>query len=849
MVWTGQVQGALKLLLLVWLIVAPVLTRVRHPVPVLWMMPTGSGSGRENLTAGLVPAVRLALQDLQDQPEPLGNYEIQLQLLDCQCDPAEALRVLFDSMWAGPRYLLVFGGACPAVTALMARALPALSLVQVSFVAPPLSLSNRKRHTNLLSTVPSVRALNQAVVKLLHRYRWRRVGLITGDRPGLAEMKKDLIRQLLKADVQLAAAGSFSDDACGRLKELKDGDVRIIIGQFEDSSVSEVFCCAYRLNLFGPRYQWILAAEGSAEWRLGWQPSGCSATSLLTAADGSFRIQIRRFSTTNTPGASGRTPQDYQESYLKQLVQEGSEVNPLHAFAYDAAWVAGAALSQVMEAVRLREKYGAQVTVSEEEEVKMLLEAVKNIQFEGVTGPVSFRNGERMTTMELIQFQGNSGVLVGEFNTTTQQLRLMNHLLKFKGPGPAKDQTLVRLQHRPVSLFLYFIMSSAAAVIIFITLMVLCFVIINHRCWSGSFQDQFLLLGLLLCSSSVLLSGLDETSLSDEVLDVLCSARLWTLSVGHSVGFMVLFTRIWTLYSACSIEPKPIGCALIWVLLLDLLVLSSWQILDPLRRVVLHHSTEEYLDDQDVILRLFSERCSSNNMELWLTAVCGYRTPLLALGCFLAWTIRSWDLGPAGASGKLLPLSMLGVTAFSVSGVLASLLTSHDPPLQFCVSSILILSCNLFILGGLFGPQIFSVLWSRKELQEEAADEEEEEQLRRSNQELRSQGAQLDVLIETITMQLAEMFQDEAGGKPAEAGVQSVTHEAQICSPIQHLQRKTSSPDDINSPEQVGRRLSVQLPILHHSYLPLIGGISTSSSSQFSSQDVFFPHHDNFLYA
>lgn len=33
--------------------------------------------------------------------------------------------------------------------------------------------------------------------------------------------------------------------------------------------------------------------------------------------------------------------------------------------------------------------------------------------------------------------------------------------------------------------------------------------------------------------------------------------------------------------------------------------------------------------DQDVIIRPYSEHCSSINMELWLTAVYGYKGPLL----------------------------------------------------------------------------------------------------------------------------------------------------------------------------------------------------------------------------
>lgn len=80
----GRVEVFRLLLLLCWLPVGPVLAQVRHPVPVLWMMPVSSRSGRENLTAAVAPAVRLALQDLQRQPPPLGNYEIQLQLLDSQ---------------------------------------------------------------------------------------------------------------------------------------------------------------------------------------------------------------------------------------------------------------------------------------------------------------------------------------------------------------------------------------------------------------------------------------------------------------------------------------------------------------------------------------------------------------------------------------------------------------------------------------------------------------------------------------------------------------------------------------------------------------------------------------------
>eukprot|EP00064_Thunnus_orientalis_P021225 superscaffoldBa00006312_g21382 len=630
-------------------------------------------------------------------------------------------------MWAGPKYLLVFGGVCPSVTMLIARSLPALNLVQVSFAATPPSLSNRKWYGNLFSTVPSDRALNQVTVKLLQRYKWTRVSIVTQEGPRHSEMKKDLIRQLLKADVQVVSTVSFYDDACSSLKKLKERDVRIIIGQFEDDSASEVFCCAYRLNLFGARYQWIVTGGGTAGWRLGWQFSGCTANNLLTAADGSIRLQIRQLSSTNAPGVSGRTPQNYQDAYLRELIQERSKVSPLHAFAYDAVWVAAKALSQVMEAVKHREKYSIKrnVTVSEEEFQKMLLEVMKQTQFEGVTGPVFFRNGERMTLIELIQFQGS---------------------------GPAKDQTEVRLQQRLVSLLLYSIVSSVATVTIIITLTILCFIIINRKHWllraSGGSQDELLLLGVLLSSASVLISGLDEALLSDRTLELLCSVRLWILSVGHTVGFSVLFIKTWRVYSLCSINQRqqsslqPAGRVLLWMFLLDVFVLTSWQILDPLRRVVMQHRLESDPADQDVIIQPHSEHCSSINMELWLTAVYGYKGPLLGLGCFLAWSIRTVQVDHPAVHSKHLTLSMFALTVFSVLGVSGSLLTSHNPPVQFCLSSALILGCNIFILSLLFGTK-FLYLWSNSsELQSEAAEEGAEEQLRRLNQQLKSRTTQ-----------------------------------------------------------------------------------------------------------
>lgn len=128
--------------------------------------------------------------------------------------------------------------------------------------------------------------------------------------------------------------------------------------------------------MFGAQYQWIVVGG----WSLGRRDSGCTSDSLLTASNGTIRLQIRHV-------RNKKIPEDVQEDTLRQLLQEDSELTRLAAFAYDAVWVAAKAVSQVMEMVKHREKYHSQrsTSLAQEEVNKMLLEALKHTNFEGLT--------------------------------------------------------------------------------------------------------------------------------------------------------------------------------------------------------------------------------------------------------------------------------------------------------------------------------------------------------------------------------------------------------------------------------------------------------------------------------
>lgn len=86
---------------------------------------------------------------------------------------------------------------------------------------------------------------------------------------------------------------------------------------------------AYRLNMFGARYQWLVVAGATTVQRPGWQVSGCSVDTLLTAAHGSIRLQSRALGEANTAGVSGRVRQhEHQRAHTHTHLMMDPKIPP-----------------------------------------------------------------------------------------------------------------------------------------------------------------------------------------------------------------------------------------------------------------------------------------------------------------------------------------------------------------------------------------------------------------------------------------------------------------------------------------------------------------------------------------
>ncbi|XP_031692225.1 gamma-aminobutyric acid type B receptor subunit 2 isoform X3 [Oncorhynchus kisutch] len=739
-----------QILVLSWLVVVPSLSQVRHSLPVLWIMPLTDNPGRGNLTASVLPAVQLALDDLSRQQTPLRNYEINFHVIDSECNIAKGLKAYFDAICFGPKYLMIFGGVCPSVTSVIVESLQAWNLVQLSFTATTPVLDDEKKYPNFFRMVTSDNTVNQAVVKILQNYKWRRVGTLTQDVQRISEIRRDLTKQLSKADVMVAVTESLSTDPCINVKKLKDMDVTIIIGLFDENSASKVFCCAYSLNMFGGRYQWILPGGYQGSWWEEANSSNCASNNLLTAMEGYITVDFTHLSNRQIKGISGRTPEEYDETYNRELLQRGLVASKFHGFAYDGVWVMVKALTRVIESVRHRERYDIHrnFTVSSKEIGQMVLDSMKEICFEGVTGQVMFRNGERMGTIKLSQFQEGREVKIGQYNAEAEELEL-NHLIKFQGMQPPKDRA--HSQRWDVSVPLYIILLSTTGLAMLMALFFLFFHIKHHNHWvmkkSSPSMNYLIILGTMLACTSVFLYGLDGSLVTDKVFVTLCPIRTYILSVGYTTTFGALFAktwRVWTIVKNKEIIEKIIKDDQLWIivggmLLIDLCLLTCWQMVDPLRRTVEEFSQE-----------LVKIRDNPNQVD-----------PTSWLQCDL-----------------------------------------HKEDSETSSSS--------------------SSLNQGRSL----------ESLQTENQQLRRRITEIGDQLEDVAMQVLE----KELSPPSPQG-HEVRLRAQVCSEdVPRMNRELF--DDINSPEHVQRRWSVQLPILHHAYMPAIGGMSASCSSLLKSPDV-----------
>lgn len=199
---------------------------------------------------------------------------------------------------------MLFGAACTHVTDPIAKASKHWHLTQLSY-ADMHPMFTRDAFPNFFRVVPSENAFNAPRAALLRTFNWTRVGTIYQNEPRYSLPHNQLVAILDTMNITVLETQSFVADVSEALQKLREKDVRVILGNFNEYWARRVFCEASMLQMFAPSYQWIVMGTYSINWWNATIDTECSPDNLTRAIDAAILTDLLPLSTTGDITISG----------------------------------------------------------------------------------------------------------------------------------------------------------------------------------------------------------------------------------------------------------------------------------------------------------------------------------------------------------------------------------------------------------------------------------------------------------------------------------------------------------------------------------------------------------------
>ncbi|RWS22284.1 GABA receptor subunit B2-like protein, partial [Leptotrombidium deliense] len=410
-----------------------------------------------------------------------------------------------------------------------------------------------------------------------------------------------MLTDLDKEKIEIALTQSVSEEITPDIQKFKESDVRIILGNFNEEWARYIFCQAYKLGITGRKYQWILAGEYRERW---WNKKdasmNCTHSELMTALEGYIATDVLPLSTSHKITVSGMTAYEYHGAYDERRKHEYSKY---HGYAYDGIWTIAFAIQYVNLKLSAKNRSLSLLDFDYRNPfwADLFREALNHTFFVGVTGNVTFEGNERKGSILVKRFEGGKEVNIGEYHSMTGELHLKP--INWPGGAPPVDRTRKKIVASRVSLTLFIVISVFAVIGIILALV---FLTMNIRYRKQSFT---LLGGLIVVVKPLTaIEVINESEKCDEKC-VKCGritrihARAWVLMTGFTLAFGSMFSKTWrvhAIFTNIKLNKKVIKDYKLFMVVgilvfIDVVTLTTWQIVDPFYRDVSLGSAEVYV--------------------------------------------------------------------------------------------------------------------------------------------------------------------------------------------------------------------------------------------------------------
>ncbi|KAH9505704.1 Gamma-aminobutyric acid type B receptor subunit 2 [Bulinus truncatus] len=604
---------------------------------------------------------------------------------------------------------------------------------EVSYAETSPALREREKYRTFFSLALGDSALNPARRMLVQNFKWDKVAALYEDHESLSLAFNDINKDFSAHDIVIKSSTSFKDvkmEVPGKLKEMMDLDVRIILAGFKESTARQVFCQAFKLGMHSPRYVWILVGLLKSTWWTEVKDTTCSVQEMATAVEGAFIIFSLNGLLDGGKSVANLTSSEFTEAYINA---NGSL--PMSIFAgstYDTIWTMALTLRQ---ATALWSENGTapllhRLSYDDMADVKeTFITTMENLEFPGVSGPVSFKGSDREGITAVYQIQAGNFTQVAIHQPGSGHLDFTCdscHKIYWKDERVPKDEQVVLARPKTIDKFVFYTSSGLCVMGVVIAVCFLSYNLYHRRLkyikLSSPMLNNVAVVGCILVYLAVIMLGLDDRTLSEEVFPIICTVRAFLLAAGFSLAFGAMFAKTFRVHQIFTrahhglVKSKLIQDTHLLVIIGVLLAVDSslvlvWVLVDPMSRLVYNTTTEVSAEDEDLIFQEQLTTCHSSHLQKWLGAFYAYKGLLLIFGVYMAWETRRVKI-PALNDSKYIGLNVYNVVIMSVSVVVISNILSSQPTLAYAMEASFMFLSTTVTLCLLFVPKIYALVTS-----------------------------------------------------------------------------------------------------------------------------------------
>ncbi|CAF2113067.1 unnamed protein product [Rotaria magnacalcarata] len=696
--------------------------------------------------------INYALNHLKTIQNLSTELFIQHAQQDIPCDMAVGTKVVFDMLNRRPRPLAIFSGSCQTVASAIAEAAGIYDMTIIIYSETSSLFTAREKYPSLIRTVPGDSQHNIARKLLLKKYNWRRFGILYQyERQYTMPVTRfnDLLQDDTDWENALSKGISFNDlyetQGNRRRNSLKDAfdeiqrnNIRIIVGNFNSTMATRIFCEAFRYNLYGSRFQWIIVGYYEEEWWLKNQ-GPCNTSEILQALNGTLQTRVAELGyNMNSQTLAELTPAQFKFD-LSLLKMSSHDLNPYFiGYKFDAILTLTFAFDKLEKSLS-ETNCSTNFTIDSIWRQSCwrieLLNIIKKFDIQGVTGRIRFNNGDRIGEIVIEQ------ILVSRSrNTKTVNIRKLfvalptdqstyillpaknGRNIAWHGNGPPNDRINRIERDQRISVLTYTIIAiiSGTGILLAIGFFVFNIVFRTHRFirMSSPQINNLIIAGCILAYTSVLLMGIDSTLLgersSEAAMNFICAIRVWALSIGFTISFGAIFSKTWrvhTIFTNVNASKRAVKDYRLFIfvgvlLAIDTVLLAAWQIVDPLK--IFKNISQRETKDEDIVILWIYEECRSNRRSIWITMQSIYKGVLMAVGSRFAWATRRVHIAGLNDS-KYVGMSLYNVVLLSIITAVVGYFLRDQHERSYILTSVFILLCVTITLCLVFVPKVLEV--------------------------------------------------------------------------------------------------------------------------------------------